>query len=137
MLFMMIGLATAGVYKWVDDDGNVQFGDMPPDEKQVERVEVEGINSIKGVSVSKVPEWEYTDNSNKKVVMYSTKWCGVCKKAKKYFSENRISYVEYDVETSEKGRSGYKKLNGKGVPIILVGNKRMNGFSVEGFKSLY
>jgi hypothetical protein len=45
--------------------------------------------------------------------------------------------MEYDVETSEKGRSGYKKLNGKGVPIILVGNKRMNGFSVEGFKSLY
>lgn len=32
VLFMPAVNATAGVYKWVDEDGRVQFGDRPPPE---------------------------------------------------------------------------------------------------------
>ena len=34
----------------------------------------------------------------KNVVMYSSEWCGVCKKAKTYFNANDIPFREYDVE---------------------------------------
>ena len=42
-----------------------------------------------------------------------------------------IAYKEYDVDKSSKGKRDYKKLNGKGVPIILVGDQRMDGFSAQ------
>lgn len=45
--------------------------------------------------------------------------------------------VEYDVEKSSKGKRDFKRLGGTGVPIILVGQKRLNGFSWETFEKLY
>ena len=57
--------------------------------------------------------------------------------AKAYFKANRIPFVEYDVEKSAKGRRDYKRLRAKGVPVIVVGGKRMNGFSRSGFDQLY
>jgi glutaredoxin len=63
------------------------------------------------------------------VVLYTTQRCGYCKKAKQFLRQSNINYTEYDVETSNKGKRDYKKLSGKGVPIILVGDQRMNGFS--------
>jgi len=69
--------------------------------------------------------------------MYSASWCTVCKKAKKYFRERGISYTEYDIEKSAKGRREYDKLGARGVPVILVGNKRLNGFTEEAFNKIY
>ena len=69
--------------------------------------------------------------------MYSTSWCGACKRAKQYFNENGINYVEYDVETNEKGKQDFRELGGRGVPIILVGNKRLNGFTASSFEKIY
>jgi glutaredoxin len=63
------------------------------------------------------------------VKILTTTWCGVCKKAKAYLAGKGIYFSEYDVETSDIGRQEYKRLGGKGVPIILVGKQRMDGFS--------
>ena len=69
--------------------------------------------------------------------MYPPPGVGVCTKARRYFEANNIGFTEYDVETSQTGKAGFEKLNGKGVPIILVGDKRMNGFSAAIFETLY
>ena len=69
--------------------------------------------------------------------MYSASWCGLCKKAKAYFKAEGISYTDYDIENSRKGRTGYKRLKGTGVPIIIVGDERMNGFSKGSFEKIY
>ena len=61
--------------------------------------------------------------------MYSAEWCGICKRAKSFMDSEGIPYKEYDVDESSKGKRDFKKLNGKGVPIFLVGDQRMNGFS--------
>ena len=71
------------------------------------------------------------------VLFYTVSWCGVCKRARRYFEDNNIAYTEYDIETSSRGREDYKHLKARGVPVILVGRKRMNGFSVDGFNDLY
>jgi glutaredoxin len=73
----------------------------------------------------------------KKVVMYSAEWCGVCKKAKKYFKKNHIRYTNYDIDKNKSAKARYKKMGAKGVPVLFVGKKRMNGFSVAHFKRLY
>jgi glutaredoxin len=69
--------------------------------------------------------------------MYSTSWCGYCKKARKHFELKKIPYREYDIERSKKAALEYKKLNGRGVPVILIGKRRMNGFSANTFDKIY
>lgn len=119
------------IYRWVDENGKVHFSDKPSRQHASEDVKLR-INTYEGVTYDTA-----TVDVGKKVVMYSAAWCGVCKKAKRYFQDNRIAYTEYDIETSAKGRSDFKKLGAKGVPVILVGNRRMNGFSAAGFEKLY
>ncbi len=127
---------TREIFKWIDENGKVHFTDSPPRERKVEKIEVR-INSYTSSEI--VPfEASFTPDTRRgKVVMYSTTWCGYCKKARRYFKAKGIPFVEYDTETTSKGREDYKALNGTGVPIILVGKKRMNGFSPSGFEALY
>jgi glutaredoxin len=71
------------------------------------------------------------------VVMYSTSWCGYCKKARRYFKSKGIKFVERDIERSRLAKVAYDRLGGNGVPLIVVGNNKMSGFSVRKFDRLY
>lgn len=138
MLVFLISLltatsVTAEIYKWIDEQGNVHFTDRPPPNQTTEKIEVK-INSY---TSPKIVDVDRLFGKTDKVTMYSTSWCGYCKKARNYFLSNNIAFEEYDVETTNKGKNDYEKLGGGGVPIILMGNKRMNGFSVKKFERLY
>jgi glutaredoxin len=65
------------------------------------------------------------------VILLTTARCGFCKLAKNYLDKHDILYTELDVEQSEKGRRLYEELNGRGVPIILIGDTRIDGYSEE------
>lgn len=123
----------AGIYKWVDDQGKVHFTDSPPDDIKTEEVELR-INTYTSVEIKPLIE---RLGKKDKVVMYSATWCRICKKAKDYFRNNDISYVSYDVEKSRIGKLDFKLLRGKSVPIIIIGNIRMNGFTAAKFDRLY
>ena len=71
------------------------------------------------------------------VVMYATSWCPYCQQARNYFRQQGIPYVEHDIEKDAVARRAYKEFGGRGVPVIFVGKRRMNGFSVEGFNRIY
>ncbi len=130
LLFLSV-TASAGIYRWVDENGKTHFGDRPPQTVETENVNLR-YNTFSGYEVK-----ENEGPATKKVVMYSTEWCGVCKRAKRYFKANNIPFVEYDIEKSRKAAREYKKLGGRGVPLILVGKQRMSGFSEAGFKKIY
>ncbi len=125
--------ANAEIYRWVDDNGKVNFSDQPPGDSSATQVEIH-INSYTKAAVGAANSESAV---NPKVVMYSASWCSICKQAKSWFERKDIAYSEYDIERSEKGKRDYKKLNGTGVPIILVGRKRINGFSPETFDKVY
>lgn len=69
--------------------------------------------------------------AGKKVVMYTTSSCPACVTAKQYFAKKGVPYEEIDVERSMEGRQAFQKLGGRGVPLIMVGDKRMEGFSEQ------
>jgi glutaredoxin len=77
-------------------------------------------------------------NSTKdtQVTLLSTTRCGYCKLAKNYLDKHNINYIELDVEQSEEGRRLYNELNGRGVPIILIGDTRINGYDEEILKQV-
>lgn len=76
-------------------------------------------------------EPEFVQAYQGKVVLYSTSWCGYCKKTRELFAEKSIEYLEYDVEKSSLGQSQYKKLKGRGVPLILMGGETIRGYDRE------
>ena len=121
------------VYKWVDEQGKAHFTDSPPDGFETEEIELK-INTYAAVEIKSI---EQRLGSDDKVVMYSAVWCGMCKKAKKYFRSKNIPHKVYDVEKSRVGKMDFKSLGGTSVPIIIVGRKRMNGFNVSRFEKLY
>ena len=126
--------ASAEVYRWVDENGTVHFSDSPNGNGGSEQVEIREINSAKSVEVDRV---EREARREQDVVMYSASWCGYCDQARAYFEDNDIPFEEYDVETSPKGRRDYAEMGGNGVPVILIGDRRMVGFSAERFAALY
>lgn len=65
------------------------------------------------------------------IEMYVTDWCGYCRKARKYMDANGIRYVAYDIEKDSAAKHRYEELGGGGVPLIIIGSKKMSGFSPE------
>lgn len=71
--------------------------------------------------------------SNVHVVVYTTSWCSVCKRAKKWMAANGVSYEERDVETSDANARRMRILNPRGgVPTFDVEGQVMVGFSEDG-----
>lgn len=70
------------------------------------------------------------------VVMYSTSWCGYCRAARNFFQANGIQYVELDIEKSSEANAMHKKLGGRGVPLITVGDDRVNGYNQRHLEEL-
>ena len=123
--------AFAEIYRWTDENGRVHLSDRDPGNQKTESVEVK-VNTYKSVSYD-----TSTFDTGNKVVIYSTSWCAYCEQAKQYFKSHGIAFTEYDIEKSASAKARYDRMGATGVPVILVGKKRMNGFSEEGFRRIY
>ncbi len=65
----------------------------------------------------------------KKVKIYSTPTCVYCRMAKDWFSQNKISFEEYDVYMdAEKRKEMMEKTGQMGVPVIMVDEEIIVGF---------
>ncbi len=82
----------------------------------------------------------YNSNSNvqrttskgnhKKIVLLSRPGCPYCVKTKAVLKSRGVAYKEYNIQESY-GASLFKKHKGTGVPILIVGNKVLRGFSKQ------
>ena len=138
-----VALGAAGqVYKWTDSTGKTHYGDRPPEDANKQEL------TIREPSYGGPPEFtdwaavlrrkspEAVRPRSMGVTMYSTDWCPHCKRARDYFTAKGIAFTEVDIEKSEAGNREYKTFAGKGVPLIVVGDKVMRGFSPQGFEKL-
>lgn len=135
-------LAHAEIYTWTDAQNHVHFSDKKPTDTKTQVVKT-SINTYSSAEVIKsnwVPPVAPANKASAhaaNVTMYSASWCGVCKQAHAYFLQKGIPFNEYDVETTEQGKNDFAAMGGRGVPIILVDDNRMNGFSATQFEQLY
>jgi glutaredoxin len=137
--FICLPISHADVYKWTDNHGRVHFGDKPFENASLETIDIK-INSYQAVTIEPLTETQANNEDrtiDKKVVMYSTSWCGYCKKARRYFKANNIPYREFDIEDSPKAKKRFKSLGGNGVPLILVGKNKISGFNEKSFQQVY
>lgn len=68
-----------------------------------------------------------------RVVLYGTAWCNYCKETRTYLKEKGISYIDLDVEKSPAAASQFKQLGGTGYPLVLIGDRKFQGFHPEEF----
>ncbi|MEX0649511.1 MAG: glutaredoxin domain-containing protein [Candidatus Andersenbacteria bacterium] len=66
----------------------------------------------------------------KNVLIYSTPSCGWCARAKTYFTENNVQYMEKNVAADEAARSEMLEKSGQmGVPVIDIDGQIVIGFN--------
>jgi glutaredoxin len=118
------------IYRWVDGNGRVQYGEKPPPGVQSRPVESR-INSYSGTPTVSGTTSASAGGTRPEIKLYSTDWCGYCKQARAYLAANRIRYTELDVEKVPAARAEYQRMGARGVPVILVGEQRMNGYSED------
>jgi glutaredoxin-like YruB-family protein len=64
------------------------------------------------------------------ITLYSTPTCGFCTKAKAFFRERKIPFVEYNVAAdSRKADEMVRKSGQMGVPVIDIHGKVIVGFN--------
>jgi glutaredoxin len=161
MILLCSALPAGGdIYTWVDENGVKHFSTEPPaEEKNVERREeikhssdqydqweeqrkakqdkiLENDPSGGAASEKDSPAAQRMTKGKGPVVMYATPTCGYCAKARVFFSKHQIAYTEYDITKDKQARARYTKLNGRGVPLILVGDRQINGFSEQTLRRL-
>lgn len=132
----------AEIHKWVDENGRVHYSDQKPTTQKTEVLKNIEPQTYTHTTVFDLPDFlgffkSPEKTKKKKVVMYSTQKCSYCKRARRYFKSKNIPFVEKDINKSKQNEKEWQKLGGGGVPIILIGKKRMNGFSASRFDQIY
>ena len=97
-----------------------------------------GLSLLPGLLKSDYTEGNYAayfPNAQSKVVLYGTAWCGYCAKTRDYFRKNHIDFVDLDIEKSPAALKAHKELGGGGVPVVLIGNRKITGYDADAFQA--
>lgn len=71
----------------------------------------------------------------KRIVLYSMAKCPHCQMAKRYLQEHNIPYRLCNVQ-SPQGRKEFATTGMRSVPVLKIGDRLLNGFSIKGFNAL-
>ncbi len=132
------GPVPAQVYKWTGPDGRTHYGDRPPEDARKQELRI-GVQSFGGPAqvdtwtqvLKRPPAVDTSKPRSAQVTMFSTSWCPHCRRAKAYFAQKGVAFREVDIEASDDGRREFEAFGGRGVPLIIVGERRMRGFDAD------
>lgn len=144
-------VADATIYKWVDENGVLHFGDtpsqtmqpqvqielMPPSQaySHIERPQAKK-GQLKPVSKKMlVGKQESTVYSQAEVELYTTSWCHYCKEARAFFNGRGVPFSEYDIEIDAEAAVRKQEIDGRpGVPLALVNGQAIHGFLPQAYE---
>ena len=135
---------SGGAYQYVDESGRVQFAarleDVPERQRSTAaHISVAPFASRRAAAPAPAPDLEEAHaTTSAPVIVYSTRTCGYCRAAMAYMDKIGQDYDNRDVEADEDARSEYLELTGgeRGVPVIVVGQAWMQGWSQSQFDKL-
>jgi len=138
----------AQIYKWVDKSGVMHFGQAPPQgagsaakmeatlpvkspNSEFDRPQREPEKTQRGERKSQEME-ERPPAANRQVAaeMYSTSWCGYCRKAREYFQAHGIRLIEYDIEADPSAAERKRQIDTRpGVPLVVINGQLIHGYA--------
>lgn len=63
-----------------------------------------------------------------RITLYSTRNCPHCQRAKQYLQQRGLQFQELDVQQNVRAQKAFARLGARGVPVIMVGDTRIDGF---------
>lgn len=66
-----------------------------------------------------------------KVEVFVTSWCGYCKMMERFLTQKGVPYTKYDIEENDDAARTYRKLGGRGVPLVRVGSNVVYGYDPD------
>ena len=73
-------------------------------------------------------------DANCDIVLFSTQSCPYCRKARNYFKQQQLPFCERDIQQSTRDHELFKRLGGRGVPLVVIGDETIKGYSVQNFQ---
>ncbi len=147
---LIIGVTASAetVYKVTGPDGEVTYSDRPPAGKsRAETFEFRNLPSTalppevvrfreqlersaqSRISAARAPRAS-------EVQLFTARWCGYCTRAKTHLAASQVSYSEYDIESPD-GMRAFIEAGGRGgVPLLVAGDRRIQGYSVAAYDRL-
>jgi glutaredoxin 3 len=130
--------AASGQYKYVDESGKLRLAarleDIPERQRSTATPLEPPASALRAPPADeegRVAPWA-------DVTIYTTQSCGYCRAAMAHFEKLGIDYVNRDVELDMLAQSELLELTGgrRGVPVIVVGDAWMQGWSQPEFDRL-
>ena len=149
--YCLAPVADATIYKWVDENGTLHFGDtpsqamqpqaqielMPPSQaySHIERPQAKK-RQLKPVSKrTPVGKPEPKVYCQAEVELYTTSWRHYCKKACEFFNGRGVPFSEYDIEIGEEAAVRKQETDGRpGVPLALANGQAIHGFLPQAYE---
>ena len=154
-----LGISSAEIYKWVDENGITHYSDSPTENipGTTEDDEIQSDNpdpannppvaahtrrgaracdffDILDETQEQETQEEVAENTPT-VEIYETSWCGYCKKAKDFFRSRGIDFVTYDIDRDQQARSRMQSLTSRmAVPFVVINGQGIPGYNVAGYE---
>ena len=143
------GASGSGFYKIVEANGTVRFvsdlSQVPASQRpQAERLAIERSNDSRQAKRPAPPKRATPQlaaardpapsaaamSGAHEVVVYTTSWCGWCKKTRAWLDRMGVDYENRDVETNAAWAEEMHDLTGSGgVPVIVIDGEVIKGFN--------
>lgn len=77
----------------------------------------------------------HPEKSVPEVLMYGVPDCGYCRQARQYFADHGIDYVEYNIDGSSRRMKEFRRMGGRGTPLILIDGRKIQGFNLRAIEA--
>ena len=138
--------AAQPLYKSVGPDGRIIYSDRPSVDARLEKtMTFENLPSsaLPASTSAYIEQLRKTapafspQLATSEVALYTARWCGFCKRAKAYLGGKGVKYQEFDIE-SKNGMAAFARAGGaRGIPLLVVGGQRVQGFSQGAYDALF
>jgi glutaredoxin-like YruB-family protein len=140
-------------YQYVDDSGTVHFvqnlGDVPAEwQSRAGRIEVERALPTPGrggsapaadrrAAAKRPAEKTVAYRATPDVVVYTTAWCGWCRKTLEFLDQRGVPYVNKDIEADASNRQELIEKTGRtSIPVVEIGGEIIRGFNAARMEQL-
>ena len=139
MVALALTLATAAsaqeIFRWVDKDGKVHYGDTLPPPAEVKTIQTKKLQD-NVVEQEAVPYGVSIAMKNNPVTLYANSCGEACASAKALLVKRGIPFTEKNPESDVAAAAALKALAGAlQVPTIVIGSNSLQGFEEDGWNA--
>lgn len=132
MLLILQAGHASDLYRWVDNNGKVHYGDTPEEDAEKLKFSTPDAAAASGVDETNLPYEARLARKNFPVILYVSENCGeICKQAHDFLSKRHVPFTETVLKTQEDFDAFKQKSGSDNVPVLSVGRNWHKGFQAS------